>query len=234
MAVEPRIDNETYCRLALERPDRKLESIDGRLREKPRGSYRHNQTGIEAAFLLMAQLDWSVFHVRVEAGRLHVPEATYYVPDAFVFPVAMAEGFVGRDDLLEVYDRPVPLVVEVWCRLAGEDTIRRKLADYQARGDAEIWFLHPFARTLTAWRRRKTAPTKRRSSPGGRPPRRPARRGDRPRRPLGGVRPPAVPGPVSSPLPPHPYRLGRPCDNPAPESIGETEAREEAWRTGSR
>jgi hypothetical protein len=28
-----------------------------------------------------------------------------------------------------------------------------KLPDYQRRGDAKIWFTHPFERTLTAWRR---------------------------------------------------------------------------------
>ena len=31
--------------------------------------------------------------------------------------------------------------------------IATKLQGYRERGDAEIWFIHPYERTLTAWRR---------------------------------------------------------------------------------
>ena len=34
----------------------------------------------------------------------------------------------------------------------GRYDIDAKIPGYQARGDAEIWRLHPFARTLTMWR----------------------------------------------------------------------------------
>jgi Uma2 family endonuclease len=40
---------------------------------------------------------------------------------------------------LEIYDEPLPLVA--------------KLPEYRRRGDTEIWLLHPYERTLTAWRR---------------------------------------------------------------------------------
>jgi Uma2 family endonuclease len=46
-----------------------------------------------------------------------------------------------------------PLVVEVWSRSTGDYDVEEKLADYQRRGDLEIWRIHPYERTLTAWRR---------------------------------------------------------------------------------
>jgi Uma2 family endonuclease len=45
------------------------------------------------------------------------------------------------------------LVVEVWSRSTGEYDVEEKLAAYQQRGDLEIWRIHPYERTLTAWRR---------------------------------------------------------------------------------
>jgi hypothetical protein len=35
----------------------------------------------------------------------------------------------------------------------GEAVIAAKLSGYRERGDAEIWFIHPYERTLTARRR---------------------------------------------------------------------------------
>jgi hypothetical protein len=34
----------------------------------------------------------------------------------------------------------------------GHYDIATKLQGYRVRGDAEIWFIHPSERTLTAWR----------------------------------------------------------------------------------
>lgn len=56
--------------------------------------------------------------------------------------------------MLEVYDDPMPLVAEVWEPSIDGYDARRKLAGYQRRGDREIWWLHPYDRTLTAGRRR--------------------------------------------------------------------------------
>ncbi len=55
---------------------------------------------------------------------------------------------------LEVYAEPLPLVVEVWSPSTGDYDHATKLQDYQQRGDREIWLLHPYEHTLTAWRRR--------------------------------------------------------------------------------
>src|SRR5207245_1369382 len=52
---------------------------------------------------------------------------------------------------LEVFTSPLPLVVEVWSPSTGEYDVESKLPEYQARGDLEIWRVHPFDQTLTAW-----------------------------------------------------------------------------------
>ena len=52
---------------------------------------------------------------------------------------------------LEVYDEPMPLVVEVWSPSTGDYDVEEKLREYQRRGDLEIWRIHPYKRTLTAW-----------------------------------------------------------------------------------
>ena len=61
---------------------------------------------------------------------------------------------------LIVHDRPLPLVVEVWAPLTSDYDLEAKLADYQARGDLEIWRIHPYERTLTTWRRENGSYTK--------------------------------------------------------------------------
>jgi Uma2 family endonuclease len=54
---------------------------------------------------------------------------------------------------LEVYEDPLPLVVEVWSPSTGDYDVESKLVEYQRRGDLEIWLIHPYDHTLTAWRR---------------------------------------------------------------------------------
>ena len=44
-------------------------------------------------------------------------------------------------------------MVEVWSPSTGAYDVETKLQGYRERGDAEIWFIHPYERTLTAWRR---------------------------------------------------------------------------------
>jgi Uma2 family endonuclease len=153
MVIESRITNDAYERLALAEPDRKWELRDGVLREKPGMTYSHNAIGFRLGVLLYLQLDWSAYEVRINAGRVHRPGATYFIPDVFVFTKEMARHLVGRDDLLEVYHHPLPLVVEVWSPSTGDDDVEEKLTVYKQRGDLEIWYIHPYKRTLTAWRR---------------------------------------------------------------------------------
>jgi Uma2 family endonuclease len=153
MATVTHITNEAYVRLALDEPDRKWELWDGHLREKPGMTFSHNEVAWQLGFMLGTQLDRSAYRVRVDAGRVHRPGSTYFIPDVFVFPVAYVTPRLRRDDVLEVYDPPLPFVAEVWSRSTGEYDVAAKLPIYRQRGDLEIWFIHPYERTLTAWRR---------------------------------------------------------------------------------
>jgi Uma2 family endonuclease len=152
MATETRISNEFYERLALDNPGRKWELWDGDLREKPGMTHAHNRIEARLGTMLGAQIDWSENEVRIDASRVHLPASTYFIPDVFVFPVAYITPRIRQGDVLEVYDRPLPLVVEVWSPSTGDDDETEKLAIYKARGDTEIWLIHPYERTLTAWR----------------------------------------------------------------------------------
>jgi Uma2 family endonuclease len=155
MAIDTRtrISEEAYERLALAEPDRKWELRDGYPREKPGMTFAHNWLEMKLGYMLMSQLDWSVYQVRVDAGRVRRPSATYFIPDVFVLPTAYTSPLRDRSDVLEVYDQPLPLVVEVWSRSTGDYDVEEKLAVYRTRGDLEIWRIHPYERTLTAWRR---------------------------------------------------------------------------------
>jgi Uma2 family endonuclease len=153
MTIETRISNDVYERLALENPSLKWELWDGQLREKPATTSAHEWLDEKLGYMLMAQLDWSVYQVRTNKGRVRNPEATYFIPDAFVVPTAMVTPLLPLDSVLEVFDQPLPLVVEIWSRSTGEYDINEKLRVYQTRGDFEIWRIHPYERTLTAWRR---------------------------------------------------------------------------------
>jgi Uma2 family endonuclease len=155
MAIETRTrtGGKAYERLALAEPDRKWELRDGVLREKPGMTAAHNELEMQLGYLLMSQLDRSLYRVRVDAGRVRRPEATYYIPDVFVVPTALVTPLLDQRDALEVYDQPLPLVVEVWSRSTGDYDVAEKIAVYQQRGDLDIWRIHPYERTLTAWRR---------------------------------------------------------------------------------
>lgn len=144
---------QTFEEFVLEHPDEPWEMHRGQLREKPPMSFEHNDVMVELAFQLRAQLDRHEYRVRVNAGHVYRSDATYYIPDVFVLPLAMGEPFRGRPGVLEVYRGPLPLVVEIWSVSTGGYDVDDKLPAYQARGDAEIWRLHPYERTLIAWRR---------------------------------------------------------------------------------
>ncbi len=147
------VSERTYQQVVLEDPEGQWELHQGRLREKPSMTFAHDQTMARLGSLLTQQLDWDEFSVRINAGWVRRPNEVYYIPDVFVVPVSMTEQFRDRSDILEVYDAPLPLVVEVWSPSTGDYDVDAKLPEYRRRGDLEIWRLHPYERTLTAWRR---------------------------------------------------------------------------------
>ena len=45
-------------------------------------------------------------------------------------------------------------LAEVWSPSTGEYDVDDKFPEYQRRGDLEIWRVHPYEKTIIAWRRR--------------------------------------------------------------------------------
>lgn len=143
----------TYERVALEDSDHTWELVAGCLRRKPDMTQEHNGDMMELAFLLASQLDRRRYRVRVNSGRTRLPSGEYYVPDVMVVPVAALAPRGSHPGALETYSQPLPLVVEVWSPSTGDYDVETKFAAYRDRGDLEIWRVHPYERTLTAWRR---------------------------------------------------------------------------------
>jgi len=148
-----RISEKQYQEIALRERDEQWELDCGRLRSKPSMTYEHNHVSRVLGFSLQSQLGFENFEVSVNEGRARRSSEKYYIPDVMVIPRAYTLPLRGRRDVLEAYRDPLPLVVEVWSPSTGSYDARSKLPEYQQRGDLEIWFIHPYERTLTAWRR---------------------------------------------------------------------------------
>jgi Uma2 family endonuclease len=142
---------ETFERLALEEPNR-WELHCGRLVRRPDMTMPHNDLSMRLAMLLANQLDQKRFRLRSQSGHVTRPTESYFIPDVSVLPVELTDRFRGRR-VLEKYADALPFVAEVWSPSTGDYDVAEKLAEYRRRGDREVWLVHPFERTVTAWRR---------------------------------------------------------------------------------
>ena len=148
------VSEKTYRRIALEDPSGHWELHCGQLRQKPDMSFEHNYVLTRLFRQLIAQLDERDFDVRANMGHVRRTAENYHIPDVYVVPVELVQRGRSRTPrALEVYASPLPLVVEVWSPSTGDYDVDAKLPEYQRRGDLEIWRIHPFEQTLTAWRR---------------------------------------------------------------------------------
>src|SRR5438105_12058902 len=103
----------TYERVALEDPGGYWELVCGHLRSKPAMTTEHNDV-IDALYSQLShQLDRSQYRVRTNS-RVRVSTGSFYVPDLFVLPDALHRRLRERPGTFEVYEEPMPLVVEVW------------------------------------------------------------------------------------------------------------------------
>ena len=155
MVAGKRLDEALFERIALGDPSVVWELEDGVLREKPGMSVEHNDVAAFLVQLLGVQLDRAEFRVRSNSAHVRISAERSYVPDVAVVPTAMEHSLRDRPGTLETYRFPLPLVVEVWSPSTGNYDVNAKIPGYQARGDAEIWRLHPYDRTLTRWVRRE-------------------------------------------------------------------------------
>ena len=140
-----------YWTLATEDPDGRWELWDGDPREKPGMSWEHGDAIAELARVVGNQIDRARFRVRVDGPRLLWRGRTAFLPDVAVVPLEAGIDQRGKPGFLERYAIAVPLVVEVWSASTGGYDLDVKITAYKARGDAEIWRLHPYDRTLTRW-----------------------------------------------------------------------------------
>jgi Uma2 family endonuclease len=141
-----------FEQVALADDTARWELICGRLRPKPYMTADHNQIARNLLLELAAQLPREELTVDREAPNLRVPGGNYRIPDVCVVPRHLVDRR-RRDQptALEIYEEPMPLVVEVWSPSAGDYDVDQKLREYEQRGDLEIWRLHPFERSLIAW-----------------------------------------------------------------------------------
>jgi hypothetical protein len=149
------VSAETYERVALEDPEGQWELVCGRLRQKPPMANAHSMVLYNLNIALVRQLDQHDYLVSMNTCRLQISTGSYFIPDICVVPRAYLERNLRVEpERLEVYSDPVPLVVEGWSPSTGTyDDGEDKLREYQLRSDAEIWRIHPYEKTLTAWRR---------------------------------------------------------------------------------
>ncbi|MCC6793196.1 MAG: Uma2 family endonuclease [Thermomicrobiales bacterium] len=139
----------TFARMAELDPDGRWEIYDGEVREKPSMSFAHNDVTTWLVVALGSQISRQRFVVRGNAGRVRQGGDSYFIPDVYVADRSTVRD--PYDRALEVYDAPLLLVVEIWSPSTGTYDINAKLPRYQIRGDAEIWRLHPYDKTLERW-----------------------------------------------------------------------------------
>jgi Uma2 family endonuclease len=142
------VSTQSFEELSLANPGRPLELHRGQVREKPPMAWDHGDFAFELGHRFRQQLDTRHFRVQVNHARIRRADGSYYVPDIAVVPARLVRPFQGRYDVLPVLDDPLPLIVEVWSPSTGGYDVDEKLPAYRARGDHEIWRLHPYERTL--------------------------------------------------------------------------------------
>jgi Uma2 family endonuclease len=153
MAIINRISEQEYREFALNDPDHPWELWDGVPREKPLMSMKHADVAAYLGAALINQLDRNVFRVNINDGKTRLSSRTYFIPDVVVIPASLKVPYEDDPRAFNAFAEPLPLVVEVWSPSTGHYDIGTKLQGYRERGDAEIWFIHPYERTLTAWRK---------------------------------------------------------------------------------
>lgn len=153
MVTTTHISEQEYRELALNEPDRFWELWDGVPREKPLMSMMHEDVSSYLGAMLINQLDRRQFRVNINGGRARRSERNFFIPDVAVIPAAYKLPYERDPRAFNAFADPLPLVVEVWSRTTGHYDFAVKLQAYRERGDQEIWYIHPYERTLTAWRK---------------------------------------------------------------------------------
>jgi Uma2 family endonuclease len=155
MAIVTHISEQEYRELAMTDPDHPWELWNGVLVEKPLMSMRHDDVAFYLGHMLASQLDRGEYRVNVNGGKTRRSARTYLIPDVVVIPAAYKTPFEHDPRAFNAFAEPLPFVAEIWSRTTGDCKydMAAKLPIYRERGDEEIWFIHPYERTLTIWRK---------------------------------------------------------------------------------
>lgn len=149
------ISEELYQFLALVDHAARWELQYGRLRAKPAGTWQYTSVLSELLFSIRSQLNRREYSYRMNAGRVRRTSQHYYIPDAMFIPRRLTEVLRAAPGSFEVYDDPLPLIVDVWSDPIPEyDWFpEERIRQFKLRGDLEIWLVHPYEHWLSAWRR---------------------------------------------------------------------------------
>ena len=147
------VSEQTYLQLVTEDPEGRWELYCGQLRSKPPMTWEHLHISGDLAFELQRQLPRDQFFVRADVSRVRRTGSRYFIPDVAVIPLEMARRLFPEPGILAVFPEALPFVAEVWSPSTGGYDVTEKLPEYQRRGDLEIWLLHPYEHTVTAWRK---------------------------------------------------------------------------------
>lgn len=146
------VSEETYERLALEDIEGQWEFVCGRPRQKPGMTMQHNSVANRLAMMIARQLDEDRYELRTNMTRVVLPNGDRYIPDVLVLTREVMQPLRGSPEL-EAYLPPLPFVAEVWSPSTGDYDVEAKFPGYRERGDLEIWRVHPYEKTVVAWRR---------------------------------------------------------------------------------
>lgn len=153
MAVVNRMTEQEYREFALTDEGHLYELWDGVPVEKPGLSFDHDVVAFFLGHLLQLQLDRHDYVVNVNGGKARRSERYFFIPDVVVIATAYGQYLRGNPRGFNAHADPLPLVVEIWSRTTAAYDYAVKLQAYRERGDLEIWYIHPYERTLTTWRK---------------------------------------------------------------------------------
>jgi Uma2 family endonuclease len=145
------MSEEAFREFSLGDPQGRWELVNGQLRERPGMSVGHGRVMNRLLAQIYRQLDQDQYTLRTQHARLRISSSNYYVPDIAIIPAAIERALYEHPRVLDAYPDPLPLVIEIWSPSTGDYDIDEKLPGYQQRDDREIWYVHPYVRTLTAW-----------------------------------------------------------------------------------
>jgi Uma2 family endonuclease len=153
MAVAHRVTEQEYREFALTDEGHLYELWDGVPREKPGMSIVHDGLASYLGYLLQSQLNRLDYWTNVNGGKARRSERYYFIPDVVIIPTSYFPPDWDDPRAFNAHAEPLPLVVEIWSRTTAAYDFAVKLQGYRERGDEEVWYLHPYERTLTVWRK---------------------------------------------------------------------------------